>query len=82
MTEMQFNNTDEAYEYLRGQLRLATDLTIKLMDHMDRLQPNKFCYVRTPDETATLEGSGAPGGDASSKPVFRVIEGGLSKSKD
>lgn len=27
MTEMKFNNTDEAYEYLGEQLRLATALT-------------------------------------------------------
>lgn len=52
------------------------------MDHLDSLQPNKFCYVRTADETAKPEKSGAPGGDAPRKPVFKVIQGGLSKKKD
>lgn len=82
MTEMQFTNTDEAFEYLREQLCLATELTMKLMDHVDRLQPGKFVYVRAPNVVAVSENSDGPDDKASKKPILRVIEGGLCKDDD
>ena len=82
MTEMQFTNADEALEYLREQLCLATELTMKLMNHVDRLQPGKFAYMRTTNAAAVSENSGRPDGKAPRKPILRLIEGGLGKDKD
>lgn len=82
MTGMQFTDADEAFEYLREQLSLATELTKKLMDHVDRLQPGKFVYVRTLKPVAASENSDRPDDKASKKPILRVIEGGLSKDED
>ncbi len=78
MTEMQFKNNDEALEYLRAQLSLATELTKKLMAYADDLK-NRHRLMRAAGVNAMPGASGRPDGKGAGRVIFKVIEGGLSK---
>lgn len=69
MTEMQYTSTDEAFDFLRKQLILATELTNELMEQVHGLQPDNSGPVPGLD------------GKVAKRPILRVIEGGLSKNK-